>query len=388
MNKQRLSDADHISGLFFKKITGSITNDEQRELDEWISESANRRQYVELMANAYFLQEEYQRQKTIDAHRAIRQMQERIASEYPQVKTISGWRRYRYAIAASVVILIVGGLFWYWQYSQVVPPAISPDVQQAIALSAESGRQEAQVEPVVTARQSKQAVVQTLKQKYNITREDVVEQLLEAKRITTRSDREFWLTLPDGSLVHLNYNTRVIYPDQFTGDARDVILDGEAYFMVARDRRHPFIVHTSQGDIKEYGTEFNVSTRGETGGTEVVLVEGSVSVSPIYGKEQMLQPGQKSVIYGQKTEISEIDIEPYVAWNTGNFVFEDYPLGRLMDVLSRWYGLEVEFHNAATRDILFTGILSRYADISALLKAIGTVADVDIVVTDNHIIIY
>lgn len=93
--------------------------------------------------------------------------------------------------------------------------------------------------------------------------------------LTTRHDKEFWMTLPDGTRVHLNGNSRLSYPLAFKGDLREVALVGEAYFIVAKDKDHPFIVHTADGDIKEYGTEFNVSTHGTN--TEVVLVTGSLS---------------------------------------------------------------------------------------------------------------
>ncbi len=289
--------------------------------------------------------------------------------------------------AAAAVLLIAVGIFWYSRYTEVVSPVVSEEVHMAMAQSAQADRQEAQMEPVISSSHDEQTVTKTLTEKYNITDENVVEQMLEAKRITTRRDKEFWLTLPDGTLVHLNYNTRVIYPEQFTEDTRDVILDGEAYFMVAKDRRHPFVVHTPQGEVKDYGTEFNVSTRGESG-TEVVLVDGKVGVTPVNGTEHLLKPGQKCTVTKSQCAIADIDVEPYIAWNTGKFTFEDCALEKLMDVIGRWYNMEVEFKDDSSRHILFTGILSRYADISSSLKAIETVANVDIQTNEKQIIIY
>jgi ferric-dicitrate binding protein FerR (iron transport regulator) len=185
------------------------------------------------------------------------------------------------------------------------------------------------------------------------------------------------LTLDDGTLVHLNSDTRMIYPEQFFGEARTVVLDGEAYFMVASDASRPFIVHTPEGDVKVHGTEFNVNTRKE-GATEVVLVKGSIGIVLFSGSEQMMHPGQMGSISHGTLTLEDVDVEPYTAWNTGNFMFEDCPLAKLMDVLSRWYGINVNFGDEAARNILFTGILSRYADINATLKAISTAADVEI----------
>ena len=230
----------------------------------------------------------------------------------------------------------------------------------------------------------------------------------EASCVTTLSDKEYWVTMSDGTLVHLNYNTRVIYPEKFVGDSRDVYLDGEAYFMVAKDKRHPFIVHTPQGDIRVHGTEFNVSTRGGESGkwkeesgkwkeergkwkeaycTEVVLVKGSVGVTPTSGSEQMMRPGQKCSILNSQFSIDEVDVEPYVAWNTGTFVFEDCPLSQLMDVLSKWYGFKVVFQSTEAWEKHFTGEIDRYGSIRPTLEAISQVTGLSLYVRDGKIVI-
>ena len=383
MDIRRLSEADRISSLLLKRMAGTLTPEEQAEVDGWTAQSQQRQTYADLLDDTDYLQEEYHRQKGIDARGAMRRMQQRIDNE----TTRDSRRPYdRYAVAAVIAILIVGGLFWYWQYAKVVPPTISTEIQQAMAQSQQSGRDAAEVTTGTMEVWSKETGVRS--KETGDGSQETVRQLLAAKRITTRSDREFWLTLPDGSLVHLNYNTHVIYPERFSGPTRDVILDGEAYFMVAKDRRHPFIVHTPQGDVKEYGTEFNVNTRSGGGEfTEVVLVEGSISVTPTNGTERMMQRGQMAQLSTADCRLATADVDPYVAWNTGKFVFEDCPLGKLMDVLGRWYDLKVEFRDEAARDILFTGILSRYADITSSLKAIATVAEVDIDTNGGQIII-
>ena len=285
-----------------------------------------------------------------------------------------------YAGAAVFVLLLAGGVFWYRQYVRVIPPLISQEVRQAIDQSRESGREEAQVTSVVESNQSRHKVANALRQTYKIDNGDVVEQLLQARRVTTKNDKEFWLTLPDGTLVHLNYNTRVIYPEEFAGESRDIILDGEAYFMVAKDNRHPFIVHTECGNIQVSGTEFNVNTREADGRTNVVLVTGKVSIKTDSDNEYTLQPGDMAVLYPDRESpvISQIDVEPYVAWNTGRFIFEDCPLEKLMKVLSRWYGYRVQFDSEETRQLQFTGSLDRYASVEPALRAISKVMNLRI----------
>lgn len=82
--------------------------------------------------------------------------------------------------------------------------------------------------------------------------------------LVTKKDKEFWMVLDDGTYVHLNYNTTLIYPNHFVGSERKVKLKGEAYFIVANDsKKRPFIVETANGDVHDYGTEFNVNTMKE-----------------------------------------------------------------------------------------------------------------------------
>ena len=293
-------------------------------------------------------------------------------------------------VAAVLVLLIVGGTFWYREHTRVTPPTISEEVQTAMQLSRKSGRAAAKVEAVNNQQSS--PVTQEVRQLYHVD-EQFAEQLAEAKRITTYQDKEYWVTLEDGTLVHLNYNSRLIYPEKF-GDRRDVILDGEAYFMVAKDKSRQFVVHTPQGDIKVYGTEFWVNTRADaqasqpsTVSCQLALVSGSISFTPANGKEAMLKPGQELSIVNSQLSITDVDTAPYVAWNTGNFVFDDCPLEQLTDVLARWYGMKVRFYSDSSRHILFTGILSRYADVMTSLESISAVANVEITIEGNTIIV-
>ena len=331
-----------------------------------------------------------------------------------------------YAVAVAVALLIVGGLYWWWQEARVVPPEISEAVQTAMIQSQQAGRQEAIVEKI-SCNSFSNSIAKTLEKE---GREDVrhgqrpkkslqtsstegqyatdlgtgtesgetVERMLAAKRVTTKSDKEYWLTLPDGSLVHLNYNTRVIYPEQFEGPTRDVILEGEAYFMVAKDKRHPFIVHTRQGAIKVYGTEFNVasyslshdvqSSAQERETVDVVLVKGSVGVKPAGGKEQMMRPSQKCSMFNGQWSMEDVDVTPYVAWNTGQFVFREQSLQKIMEVMARWYGYEVVCEDDGLSDIILSGNFDRYDNIKATLESLEVVTGLSFDVKRDKIVIY
>ena len=375
---------DTISMLITKRVIGTISPEEQAVLDAWREGDPLREASYQRFLNDDWLTNELNRLSRTDCEAPLSAMKQRLG--------ISGRNTpiARYLAAAAVALLLVAGAaaLWYRDYARVVPPELTAEVRQAMQQATRSSKNEATVEAL------KPADVRRISRQYAHTSASasVEAELLAARKITTRSDKEFWQTLPDGSVVHLNYNTRLIYPEQFEGQTRDVVLDGEAYFMVARDKRHPFIVHTPQGDVTVHGTEFNVSTRGaaengEGTTTEVVLVRGSVSVQPAGGGDWLMQPGQKCSMLNTQCSIAETDTEPYVAWNAGKFAFYEWPLERVMSVLARWYGYDVAFAADELKAIEVSGNFDRYDDIRPTVEALETVTGLRIELNGTEITI-
>ena len=194
--------------------------------------------------------------------------------------------------------------------------------------------------------------------------------------------------LSDGSKVQLNSMSSIRFPVQFAQDCRLVELEGEAYFCVKEENARPFRVITPHGVVTEYGTSFNVNTFAPNC-TKVVLVEGSISVKPEGGLEQKMLPGQLANLHAlsAKAEIIDVDVEPYIAWNKGRFVFEDCPLEELMKVISNWYGVRVEFQGDSCKRMRFTGDMNRYGSLSPVLRTIREATLLEIRMNGNTIII-
>ena len=348
--------------LLAKKSLCIITADEQELLKIMMADDDRYCDFQNKLTEDTFVRDELSAMSKIDPHKALQEMQERIASSKTRKSLIVTPLLYR--VAAIVILIIVGGSFWYHrQYTRVTPPVIAKEVQLAMERSRACDREGAEI---VKTSQSYQGFITEVERILYHVDKDFAEELTKAKRITTYHDKEYWVTLDDGTLVHLNYNTRLIYPEKF-GDRRDVILEGEAYFMVAKDKSRQFVVHTPHGEVKVYGTEFMVNTREECQGktdraTTVVLIEGSVGITLSNGKEMMISPGQKLYIENDKQSIKEEDTTPYVAWNNGFFVFKKSTLESLMNVISQWYGVkDVSFSNDDLRTIHFTGNLGSVA---------------------------
>ena len=320
----------------------------------------------------------------IDDEAALDALRQRLAAgmETPRASArlvaVAFRRRYRYAVAAAVAaVLVAGGILLWNRTSDAGKPALSEEVQLAMAQSTRLGKQEAEVAVL-----AEEAVARAVK-----AHAAKAEDFAVARQVTTEQTKEYWLTLDDGSVVHLNNDTYLIYPEKKDAKTREVILDGEAYFMVAKDAARQFVVHTKQGDVTVYGTEFNVSTREAEGTTEVVLVEGSVSVKPKSGTETHITPGQKAT-FGKTFAVEEVDVEQYVAWNTGKFAFRDWPLSRIMAVIAKWYGCTVTFADESLGEPRLSGNFDRYEDLSATIESLEMVTGLAFDVREGSVFIH
>jgi transmembrane sensor len=155
--------------------------------------------------------------------------------------------------------------------------------------------------------------------------------------------------LSDGSVVHLNYGSRIKYPQNFLGKTRGVILTGEGYFEVAHNPDKPFVVNTSRIDVKALGTVFNVNAYPENNDIATTLVKGKVLIEEMKkdGNTETIKeliPGQH-VTYEKNTGVvkSSMDqVEKYIAWKDGKLVFDNEPIEQVAQRLSRIFNVEIQ----------------------------------------------
>ena len=195
------------------------------------------------------------------------------------------------------------------------------------------------------------------------------------------------LVLDDGTQVWVNADSRLKYPVQFVGEERKVFLEGEAYFIVAKDSL-PFVVSTSRGDIRVLGTTFNVKSYDEEIAMQATLVEGKVLVAQGQ-KEMELAPGEQGTVKDAGIMAKRaVDVDEFVGWRKGIYVFKKQPLEDIMRDLSRWYGVSVFFQNEGLKQVSFTGNLKRYDNINEFLDVLQRTGDVKYRINNNTVIIY
>lgn len=213
------------------------------------------------------------------------------------------------------------------------------------------------------------------------TKEKVVMQTLSVPRCKT-----FKVLLADGTEVWLNADSRLTYPNKFTGNQRIVQLQGEAYFKVAHNAKCPFIVKTNRLQTRVLGTEFNLRNYS-AGDTHVTLLKGSVEVSTASCKVK-IRPGQDAQFMANKYfHIREVDTEEYSMWKDGYFYFDNVPLVEIAQELGRWYNVGVVFNNKSDLGTRLFFVADRHSSINEAIEMLNSMKKVHIILKNNRMIV-
>lgn len=208
--------------------------------------------------------------------------------------------------------------------------------------------------------------------------------------LSVKRGGEYTLTLEDGTVVWLNSDSRLKYPLKFTGNERRVVLEGEAFFDVSSDPDKPFIVETRNQKIEVLGTQFNVCAYTDEP-TVTTLVEGSIDLtSSVTGKQHRLIPGEqvRTDPASEELIVSRVNVANIIAWTQGKFVFDDNTLEQVMRKLERWYDIQVDYMDPATKEIAFKGNLPRYVELETLLEMITKISSVQFTVKDKKVSVF
>ncbi len=147
--------------------------------------------------------------------------------------------------------------------------------------------------------------------------------------------------LADGSKIVANSRTELLYPKSFKGDTREVTIKGEAYFDIAHDEAHPFIVNTNDFTVRVLGTRFNVSNYDD-GASDVVLVQGSVELSTSSKDIVRMKPSDKvEISNGTFTSKSQVDPNDYISWMDGIIHLHGETVESIIQRLNHHYGVQI-----------------------------------------------
>lgn len=199
--------------------------------------------------------------------------------------------------------------------------------------------------------------------------------------VSTRPGSKTKISLPDGTQVFLNADSRLTYNESFTGASREVQLTGEAYFDVAKDARHPFLIHTPSVDIRVLGTAFDVRSYSNERNTTTALFQGSVEVTLHNNpdKKIVLKPNERLIVQNDQPTIAGAPPAQHhpddplmvlgkvhfqkkdssiteTLWTKNQLAFDGATLEEVAWQIERWYDVKVHITDERLKSLHFTAI--------------------------------
>lgn len=375
---------DKTVKLFQRAQLRELTLEEQKELEELLCDS--------YLAEIY---QDYTKPMNI-ANKLEEYKQYPTEEAYQEFCALCGGHKsrriYRYIVGiAALLVLALGMVFLLYQRQESkveiaagIKQSIAPGKPRAILRLTDGsmiqvGKDSVQIEEKNGAR------VQYANGKISYQATAGVVELAYNELIVPRAG-ECFISLEDGTRVWINSDSRLKYPVKFTGEERKVYLEGEAYFEVVKDAK-PFIVNTGLGDIKVLGTSFNVKAYQEEDQMAATLVSGKICYAGV--RTLLVNPGEQVIALADgSVNKLVVEVEEFVGWKDGVFVFKNQRLEDIMNDLARWYDVKVIYQQPGLKDIEFTGNLKRYEEVNVFMELLRSTNELNYSIDGNTIILY
>lgn len=339
--KQNIGELDWT--LAAKYFSGEATTHEKKQVEEWVSQSDANREELLKISRMLDKTDFYYQSKKFDSAAAWQKVNSKTGGHQNKIIRFSSTRNvyarmYKYA-AIAVIAVTLGILGYYVGFRNVVDDGF---------------------EEVVSA--EKQSVTEYV--------------------------------LPDGSMVALNSNSKLVFPKAFKGNMREVTIVGEAFFDVTPNPEKPFVIHAGNARVKVLGTSFNVQAYPENETVEVVVKTGKVQVSaeaggePAEKPEIVLLPGEKATVFSANKKLAKsVNTDPnFMAWKTQNLVFNETPLSEVATYLEKVYHVSVQLKDENLNDLPLTATFNK-KPIEFVLNVIQLTFNLDLTVEDDTFIL-
>ena len=359
----------HLAELLYKSIRRQLSATEQEELDGWRTALPEHELFYQRVHQEEYIDRElclflHGKNKNAPLWEEIRQKS--ILKHKRKVKRMMGW-----SAAAAVLCLLIGSFYLFRPLSSKVPivvaEAVVPGTYKAI-LYTENG-EKFELSDSLHQGLKEGVFVSANQLKYQAGEEP---NAVKHHTLVIPRGGEYSLILSDGTKVFLNSESELRYPIAFNSNCREVSLKGEAYFEVTPDTQKPFIVKVENMQVKVLGTSFNVNAY-DPAYIEAALVSGKIRVTTDGQKEEWLIKPSELLRFDRENKtatIEETDLWPYIAWKEGQFLFRNQSVGKIMDILARWYDIEVDYRDESIQNLHFTGDIRRHADLTVILNAL------------------
>ena len=372
---------NEMDELIRKVLDGKASEEEMRVLMRWMKEDGSHREYFNMlkkvwnMTNGPKLSPE---RKALEMERFVGYMQNSSLKkrEHLKSKVVRLW--YRYVAVLLIPLLLLGIYFWSEQKSEPIlvntetnvdfgkPVLMMADGREVILEqkneiiegASEIGIQNDSLFGLNYMGAGLQANVSTGEEVYNT--------------LSIPVGGFYQLSLSDGTKVWLAATSKLRYPVHFVGDCREVYLEGEAFFDVARDTTKPFIVKCDDFSVKALGTSFDVSCYDDDEYALATLASGKIEVT-LGEEKRILTPGEQAMIREKTLVVKEVNILPYTSW--------------MEDRLYFFNGMEVCYAHPGIQELHFTGNVPKYTDIKKVFDMLEFATHLDFSLEKGKVVI-
>ena len=317
-----------------KYLTGQCSEEELVEVNAWMKESEENARQLFRMEEIYHLGKFNQYADRKQMARAEKQLYKKLDEEKRKQNKILRMHRWMKYAAMIAVILVIGGGSGYWLYQ-------NGNNQHMMVAVADEG---------------------------------IVKEII----------------LPDGTKVWLNNLATLKYPREFSEKARNVYLDGEAYFEVTKNRHKPFTVQSDAMRVRVLGTTFNFKCDKNYQIAEVTLIEGEIEVKGNKEEGQIiLAPGQRAELNKNngRLTVKQVDAKMDAVWHDNLIPFQKADIFTISKALERFYDIKIILSPDMRADKTYSGVLKKKSTIESVLKSLQNSISIDYKIVGNNIFI-
>lgn len=311
---------EYMDTLISRDIEGTITGAEKRELAGWLQEDPANQAYYEALKDTWDLTAEaWNGIPEPDTAANWERFSQRIAEPAPAPMKVAHRGRGRWLAAAGVAAILATGIAYFLSAGD-----------NTVTLAATTEKQ--------------------------------------------------LFTLPDGSKVYLNRNSTLHYNERFAQNNRDITLEGEAFFDVAPNATHPFIVHAGASQTEVLGTSFGIKAYGEHP-VRLNVVTGKVAFSNPTRKSDalVLTAGHAATVQADKDPEAEKVADPnFTSWKDNRLVFNHTPLAATFSAMEEYFGITIRIEDASIAGMEYQGTFSS-PNVDSMMKVIAASTNVRIV---------
>jgi len=389
---EEINSIIETSELIAREMSGQLSQPEKEILEKWISSSEQNQQLYLRITDKNNLLARNSLYESVDTQKAWNRVSKELIIQQTN-RVIPLLIRY----AAAIMIPVLIGVMTYWYLNERTNKIIHPIAQitpgtshavlvltngKSVNLFNDSTRNLVEDDGSIIKNTNKELSYADLLSKN--TKKTLFNTLIVPR------GGEYSLILSDGTKVLVNSMSKLVFPVSFTGNKREVTLEGEALFEVAKDKSKPFIVTIKGLQIEVLGTIFNIKAYPDDNQSFTTLVEGKVKLNSVYQSSNVsyLEPDQQAVydLFNTGIVIRRVDAKQVVQWTTGRYSFTNQPLDEIMKTLSRWYDFTYRYEDESLKLIRFEGGLNKYESIDPILDIIKETGKVKVSVKGKEIL--